>query len=393
MLNLKVIGAGAAGNKAAINLINKGFDRNNVTLINSTSKDIDPNFKDNAIIFGESFNNFGGCGKEREVGKKRILHDLKVGSINLDNIVDPSTNAVVIVSSTEGGSGSAATPIIAKYMKDVIGIPVIVCLLYGFNSDVRGMQNTIEICQELDNDYGIIGISNSKFLDLCNGNKLKAEAAANDLFSNIIAILTGKNIHPGSQNIDDTDLFKLVTTPGYMNIDVANISKIKNLDQYNKIIADTIDESKLIDITKKGAKRIGLIIDAPNSIHDFIDFSAKSISEEFGVPYEMYTHVQNSNNDAATVTWIVTGMPMPIDEIKEIYNGYLQESQAVNKERDNFFSEISEFRGNQEDGMFDMLSGNKGVTKDRDAFFSDFGLEVKEKRPVKSKSTSTKEEY
>ena len=45
MLNLKVIGAGAAGNKAAITLIGKGFDKKNVTLINSTSKDIPEEYR------------------------------------------------------------------------------------------------------------------------------------------------------------------------------------------------------------------------------------------------------------------------------------------------------------------------------------------------------------
>lgn len=386
MLNFKVIGAGAAGNKAAINLIEKGFDAKNVTLINSTIKDIPEYYRSISMIFGANSGSFGGCGKEREIGKKRMLYDLKTGNVNLDSIVDPDTNAVIIVSSTEGGSGSAATPIIAKYIKEVVGVPVIVCLLFGFNSDVRGMQNSIEICQELSDNYGIIGISNSKFLSSCNGNKLKAELAANDYFSNIVSILAGKNIFPGSQNIDDTDLFKIVTTPGYMNIGTANILKIKNLNQYNKIISDEIDNSKLMDISKKGAKRIGVIFDAPESIYDYMDFSAETIYQEFGNPYEIYTHVQNSSETNSTVTWIVSGMPMPLNEIKDIYNGYLLESETVNKNKDSFFDEISEFKGNQEDGMFDMLSSRPDSKKAKDNFFSDFGLDVKDKKAKNSKN-------
>lgn len=383
MLNLKVIGAGAAGNKAAITLIGKGFDKKNVTLINSTSKDIPEEYRDISIIFGSKSNTLGGCGKERDTGKKLILHDLKTGDVNLDTIPDPTTQAVVIVSSTEGGSGSAATPIIAKYIKEVLGVPVIVCLLFGFNSDVRGMQNSIEICQELSEDYGIIGISNSKFLDACNGNKLKAEQAANDLFVDMIVTLTGTKIKSGSQNIDDTDLFKLVVTPGYMNIGTANISKIKNLNQYSSIISEAIDDSKLIDISKKGAKRIGMIFDAPENIHDYIDFSAEGISDEFGLPYEMYTHVQNSGI-GASVTWIVTGMPMPLDEIKAIYEGYLKQTEEVNKKKDDFFSTVSGFKGQQVDDMFNMLGGKTDTGKDKDSFFQDFGLDViKKKTPAK----------
>ena len=41
MLKTKIIGVGAAGNKAAINLIEKGvIEKGNVLLLNSTKKDI-----------------------------------------------------------------------------------------------------------------------------------------------------------------------------------------------------------------------------------------------------------------------------------------------------------------------------------------------------------------
>ena len=137
MLNLKVIGTGAAGNKAAISLIeNNNFNKDFVTLINSTPKDIPDEYKDNAFIFG-SKDRLGGCGKERTIGKELFVKDLRNGVISLDNIANPDTNAVVIVSSTEGGSGSATTPIIAKYLKEVVGIPVIIVLFFGFNTDLR----------------------------------------------------------------------------------------------------------------------------------------------------------------------------------------------------------------------------------------------------------------
>ena len=83
MLNLKVIGAGAAGNKAAIALIKEnGFNKDFVTLINSTPKDIPDEFKENAMIFG-SKDRLGGCGKERTIGKELFVKDLRNGIISL----------------------------------------------------------------------------------------------------------------------------------------------------------------------------------------------------------------------------------------------------------------------------------------------------------------------
>lgn len=387
MLNLQVIGAGAAGNKAAINLIKKGFNPKNVILLNSTAKDIDPEYQDNAIIFGTHSNSLGGCGKERERGKKLILRDLVTGNVKLDSVID-LPHAVVIVSSTEGGSGSAITPIIADYIKDVMGIPVIVCLFFGFNQDARGMQNSIEICQELSEDIGVIGISNHKFLEECSNNKFKAEEKANDLFVELINILSGNGLKPSRQNIDDTDLLKIITTPGYMCIGSAPVFKVKNIDQYNKIINDAIDNSKLVDTSKKGAKRIGAIFDIDEFLSDNVDFSSETFLEEFGTPYEMYTHVQDSGVN--TVTWIASGMPMPTEEVKAIYEEYLKRSEAVNKKVDSFFEEIAQLKGNQEDGMFNMLDNKPIGTKERDKFFEEFGLDVKPKKSVKS---SAKNEY
>lgn len=373
MLNFKVIGAGAAGNKAAIDLITSGFNPKNVTLINSTSKDIKDDYAENSIIFGKASEFLGGCGKERNLGKKLILADMKAGLINLDNIADPDTNAVVIVSSTEGGSGSAVTPILAKYFKEVIGIPVIVVLFFGFNSDVRGMQNSIEILQELSDEYTIIGICNEKFKN--EGiNRLNAEAAANQKFVDIIHILSGKDIVPSSQNIDDTDLLKIATTPGYMMVEKINISKCKNMEQIGKTINTAIDESKLMDCNELGAKRIGVIYRIQNSIAEFMDFSAEDLSSRYGTPYEMFTHIQNDDEPDNTIEWIISGLPMPIDEVTEIFENYKKSSSAVNKKKDGFFDSVSELRGNKEDDMFNMFSSSN-KNKSKSSFFSDFDNE------------------
>lgn len=376
MLKFKVIGCGAAGNKAAICLHESGFDINNIMLLNSTSRDIPDGYKNNSIIFGSSNTTLGGCGKEREVGKSLILRDMKAGRISFDSILDPDTNAVIIVSSTEGGSGSAVTPIIAKYIREVIGTPVITVLFFGFNTDVRGMQNSIEICQELSDSYGVIGISNAKYLDEANGNKIKAEQLANKEFCNIVRTLSGQDIKAGSQNIDDTDLYKLVVTPGYMCVGSTNLKGVKNIDMFNKAVNTAIDESRLVETTVKSAKRIGAIFNIPDSMSDSVDYNADALSQRYGTPYEMFIHIQNAD-DNPSVSWIAAGMDLPIDEVKEIFENYKAASASVRKTKDDFFAAIQNFSGNQEDGMFNMLSdAKKDATSKaaKNSFFSEYGM-------------------
>lgn len=376
MLKFKVIGCGAAGNKAAICLHESGFDINNIMLLNSTSRDIPDGYKNNSIIFGSSNTTLGGCGKEREVGKSLILRDMKAGRISFDSILDPDTNAVIIVSSTEGGSGSAVTPIIAKYIREVIGTPVITVLFFGFNTDVRGMQNSIEICQELSDSYGVIGISNAKYLDEANGNKIKAEQLANKEFCNIVRTLSGQDIKAGSQNIDDTDLYKLVVTPGYMCVGSTTLKGVKNIDMFNKAVNTAIDESRLVETTVKSAKRIGAIFNIPDSMSDSVDYNADALSQRYGTPYEMFIHIQNAD-DNPSVSWIAAGMDLPIDEVKEIFENYKAASASVRKTKDDFFAAIQNFSGNQEDGMFNMLSdAKKDATSKaaKNSFFSEYGM-------------------
>ena len=356
MLNFKVIGCGAAGNKAAICLHKAGFDLKNITLINSTPKDIPADYRNNSIIFGvHNGSALGGCGKERDVGRRLIIDDMKNGQINIDSVVDATTNTAIIVSSTEGGSGSGITPLLAKYIHEVLNIPVIVVLFFGFNTDVRGMQNSIEICQELQNNYGVIGISNAKYLDEANGNKIKAEQMANEEFCKIIRILCGQDIKEGTQNIDDTDLYKLVVTPGYMCVGTASLKGVKNIDMFNKVVNMAIDESHLVETTTKSAKRIGAIFNIPSSMSDSVDYNAEVLSQRYGNPYEMFTHVQDTS-ESASVSWISAGMALPIDEVKEIFENYKKATEKVHKSTDDFFSVIQNFKGDQQDGMFNMLS-------------------------------------
>ena len=379
MLKAKVIGTGAAGNKAVLELVTShGFDPKDVTLINSTDNDIPKEYRDGAIIFGKSNAKYlGGCGKERSLGNRLFLNDLENGKIDLKSIVDDDTNFVIIVSSTEGGTGSSTSPIIARYIRDYLHIPVVMVLFFGFNTDARGMQNSIEICQELSSDYTVIGISNAKFLDKADNNKIRAERLANTEFCEIVKILSGYGMEPGAQNIDNTDLCKLVTTYGYMCLGTASIKNAKNSSMINNAIKAAIDDSKFVDPSDKSAKRIGVIFNITEDMEDNIDINGAEFVKAYGSPYEMFTHIQYTKN--TSIKWIVAGMNLPIDAIKEIYEAFKEASSAVHKEPDSFFNFVSDLRGGSVHRSFDMgmnMLGEPDDKKDNSDiknFFDTFG--------------------
>lgn len=396
MLRTQVIGCGAAGNKATINLVSKHLlpdDKFSYLLVNTTQKDIPAEYRGHAMIFGD---NAGGCGKERDLGKRMLLEDMDHGIRSIEKKIDPYADFIIVCGATEGGSGSASIPIISKYLSQVMHIPVIVVLFFGFNNDARGMQNSIEICQELEDDIGVISICNSRFLDKADNNKLLAEKLANDMFCEYVQTLVGKDIHESSQNIDDTDLKKVILTPGYMNIEFIPIKRVKNTEQYESAVDSAIDfNSVSMASPNKSAKRIAAIFDA-KSDSSYIDFGCDVFKKRYGTPYELFIHVQDPDENVTSegVTVIVSGQNLPLDEVREIFEAYKETSGKVARDIDKFFAEVEIMHGDSRDADFNMFSNTKNKNQikeaDRDSFFESFGMKTPKPGSKKADDSSSK---
>lgn len=373
-MNAKVIGIGAAGNKAAICLIEKEIVlRKDVLLLNSTLKDIPKDYLDISKRFTDDIE---GCGKQRDLAKEITLESIKNNTLLLDGLLDPQDDTVIIVNSSEGGTGCGASIVIAKYFKQVLNVNVHTFVFTGFEDDGRGLQNTIEYFQEISGDYTVEAISNKKFLKDVS-TRQKAEQLANLEFAKHIKILLGQIIVDSDQNIDTMDLYKVSTNPGYMIIDYVALENIKNVEAYNKTIINMLDNCKSLDISKPSCSKLGVIFNVSDKIRDYVDFSSAVIKERLGYPYEYFHQIQSEGNKDY-VAFIASGMNMPLDEVKEIYNSYIESSSKVNKDKDDFFNAISELKGFSEDSMFDVVPRTiiAPTNDSKKAFFNDFGLDA-----------------
>ena len=333
MLNAKVIGIGAAGDKGAIALIEQGvIDKNNVVLLNSTLKDVPAAYKDSAIQIQGS----QGCAKEPELANQMMMENLQSGKISLDGIVATGDSMVIVITSLEGGTGCGASQVIARYLSEVLETNVHLFGFSGFEDDVRGLKNTVDWFKSLSESYTVEVISNKKFLKESFNNKLKAEKAANDELVRRVKALTGKNIVESEQNIDDADLRKLTTTPGFMTIETVSLDKIKNVDSFNKALIDAVDNSKSLDV-EPTCKRMGVILNIREKTKDYIDGRFEVLRQRYGEPFEFFTHIQDVHEEE-TVTFIIAGLKMPEEEVEAVYNSFLSRMDAVDKSKDSFFA-------------------------------------------------------
>ena len=366
MIKCGVIGVGAAGNHAAISLIEAGVANiSDVILLNSTLKDVPEKYKEIAIEFDSDSK---GCAKERHLAQRITMANLKSNKIGIDQFINEEYAFILICPSAEAGSGSGASITLAKYVSQALHKAVHLTVFAGFYTDSRGLKNTIDWFKETSPEWTVDCICNANFLEENFGNERKAELAANNEFVQRVQILTGMNLIDSDNNIDDVDLTKLVTTPGYQMIVHGDLGKIKNTDEFNKVVKKMIDESKGFGATPS-CIRMGVILNISEKIGDSIDYSFGVLKACYGMPFEVFTHVQH-NETGNTIQIVASGSKMPIDEINDIYNDFQERNAKIDMAPDTFYNAQFDTASDR----FDMDRGGinpEQVAKDKAAFFGE----------------------
>ena len=259
--------------------------------------------------------------------------------------------------------------------------------LCGFEDDARGLKNTVDWFDDLSENYVVQAISNKKFLEEDN-NRQKAEEAANEEFANRIAILIGTDINPSSSNMDDRDLYKVSTTPGYMTIETCHLGKLKDQEQFNALIQTMIDDSKALE-TDQSAKRMGIVINTSNKALGAIDESFDVLIKHYGLPFELFKHHQDTHEDDY-INIIISGMKIPVDAIKAVYDKFQKRMEQVDKSRDSFFEKRFETEsGNMFNTAVKTSQSDAQIKQRDDEFFAQMGLNTAPKKEAKSSFQNT----
>jgi cell division GTPase FtsZ len=366
-----IIGVGAAGNKAVLTVqqMNAEIALEDIILVNSTPKDIPADFAGTSIIISPDDS---GCGKERTIAKEFTLTAIQSGKFDIAEKVE-SYDIIIIVTSLEGGTGSGSAPIIAKYCNEVLGKNTHLIGFTGFEEDARGLQNTVEFFQEVGSNIMVQCIQNKSFLKSCGGSKFKAEQAANRELANRIRILDGSLLRASEQNIDSTDIYKVVNTNGYMTIESETIKgSLDDVSNFNKLCEMMIYNSKSLKSSDPGQVRMAVIMNISPVSEDFIDSNFTLLKDAYGYPYECFMHKQYDESQPEYIAFISSGQKMPLDEVKAIYDRYVEESSKVSRSNDKFFDEVAGFKGNKDDNKFNMGRPTQKTTVNKADFMKQF---------------------
>lgn len=370
-MELEVFGIGAAGNKAAIRAIEAGIISDEyVKLFNTTTKDIPAEYKNSDIVIPFSSSILGGCGKEPAKGRKAIEDAMNSGKIDLLQLIHPETKAVVICTSTEGGSGSGATPYVAKRLI-ALNIPVHIFAFVGFQEDFRSIKNTLTFFSNMDDNVILHIIKNSEFLDY-TGDYQTAEHKANEEFVSQLSTLT-TNLIASEQNIDDKDMYKVATTPGYMDIKTISLTGVKNEDMFNKAIIEAYTNSKSFDFDPT-AKRVAVIINASEKTRIAIDNTFSVLFKYTGDPKingEFFKHIQMDSSKPEYISIIASGIKIPDKEFAKISKDFKEIKSKREKTSVSYGSVFSDLDLDDEDDDLDMDVKSMNNPDTVDGFFKE----------------------
>lgn len=349
MFNIGIIGVGnAGGQNAALAAEKLGVE---ALALNSSQKDLDT-LGDNVkkILIGDS----KGAGKNRDEAKLFIKDSIKniVKSEDVQKFFRGSGSGdgkdfVFVISSTGGGTGSGAAPLLTEILKTIYTDVhfILVGILPTINEAMSAQVNTLEYFKELyETTTGIPY--------MIYDNEKMSDKAVNVMMEGInAAIVDDINVLRGSHQIstkysaiDEKDMTAILTTAGRIIIAGAKNIKEKMLDKTtidDLIIEDFKSNAHAETNRDKIVHRLGVISVLDERCAEKFDGQVTGVQEFVGTPVETFQHfaIKDSQtsglpNDVIVVASGLSRLDDRIDRIKERIAEINAAMDAVKKRQD-----------------------------------------------------------
>lgn len=303
---IKVIGVGGAGGNAINNMIASKLKGVEFLVANTDSQDLERSVCSEKMQLGASITRGLGAGADPELGKlsaEESINDVRERMEGAD--------MVFITAGMGGGTGTGASPVIAKECREAGALTVaVVTKPFKFEGEKR-MKRAIEGIEQLKRDVDtLIVIPNER---------LKAVGSRSTTFKDLIARADNVLLH-AVKGISD-----LIMSNGFINLDFADVKKV--MEQMGTAIMGTgkaggenraseaaqtaVNSPLLEDISISGARGLLMNITGPSDMTmDEIDEASSYIKEEVHPDAEIFWGVvfDDSMGDEVQVTVIATGI-------------------------------------------------------------------------------------
>ena len=207
IIDITVIGVGGCGNNSVAKMINADFEGVQFILANTDKQALDIINSKNKLYLGSELNNGMGAGANPEIGMSAaISSDEQIRN----KII--GTKLLIITAGMGGGTGTGASPIIAKIAKEM-GILTIAIVTTPFSfegnkRDINSQKGIKDLKKYVDS---LIIVSNNKLLE--NYSDISFEdsfTVADKILKNTVQILTDIILKPSYINLDFADVCSII---------------------------------------------------------------------------------------------------------------------------------------------------------------------------------------
>ena len=204
---IKVIGIGGGGNNAVNHMFEKGIKDVNFVVCNTDQQALAKSPVSVKVQIGESLTEGRGAGSKPEIGQQAAVE-------NIDDVMKAlsgNTKMVFITTGMGGGTGTGATPVIAKACKDAGWLTIaVVTIPFKSEGKKRVMQATDGVNALKGNVDSLLVIDNEKLREIYGDQPVSVAFAKAD---NILATAV-------------KGIAEIITVTGYINVDFADVETV-----------------------------------------------------------------------------------------------------------------------------------------------------------------------
>jgi cell division protein FtsZ len=301
---IKVIGVGGAGGNAINCMVDAGVDGIEFVSVNTDGQALLNSRAPLAVRIGDKLTKGLGAGGRPEIG-------LRAAEESAESIGEMVRNAdmIFIAAGMGGGTGTGASPVIARIAKSAGALTVgVVTRPFDFEGNRRSRSAEEGVNQLRDNVDALITIPNERLLSMVD-----PKTSISDAFQ-----IADDVLHQGIAGISD-----LITKPGMINLDFADVRTIMR-DAGSALMAigygegenRTIDaakqaiESPLLETSIQGATGVLYNISGGKNLtlletSEAAEIIRAAVDEDAEIIYG--TSIDESLGDAVKITLIATG--------------------------------------------------------------------------------------
>ena len=298
-----VIGVGGAGNNAVNRMIDEQITGVEFIGINTDKQALQLCKAPNTIQIGEKLTKGLGAGAQPEVGEKAAEENVE----ELRQAIQ-GADMVFVTCGMGGGTGTGATPVVAKISKELGILTVgVVTKPFKFEGKAR-MNNAMSGIDKLKaNVDTLIVIPNDKLLQIVDKKTTIPDALkkADDVLQQAVQGITDLINVPSLINLDFADVQTVMTDKGIANI---GIGQGKGDDKALEAVKQAV-ASPLLETTIAGASHVIInisgditLMDASDAAEYVQDLAGEDANIIFGAMYD------DTKSDECTITVIATGL-------------------------------------------------------------------------------------